>query len=145
MTKTDLYKYGLTDRIARAAAGYEGLRLARVAAQYKDMYRVVAAGADYLQVRMTAGDGPMGTRDYQIVFEAVPLDEGIHDIADATASDHERDQHIRLLQDFIRRQAPLDRLGSHPSFFRASIIMVEPARQAASSSVNGSAIATRPK
>ncbi len=39
-------------------------------------HRVVAAGADYLQVRMTAGDGPMGTRDYQIVFEAVPLDEG---------------------------------------------------------------------
>ncbi len=41
--------------------------------------------------------------------DAVPLDEGIHDIADATASDHERDQHIRLLQGFIRRQAPLDR------------------------------------
>ncbi|QIL21178.1 sigma-70 family RNA polymerase sigma factor [Thermomonas sp. HDW16] len=41
--------------------------------------------------------------------DAVPLDEDIHDVADAAASDHERDQHVRLLQGFIQRQAPLDR------------------------------------
>ena len=41
--------------------------------------------------------------------DAVPLDDALHDIADAGGTDHERDQQIRLLQDFIRRQAPLDR------------------------------------
>lgn len=41
--------------------------------------------------------------------DAVPLDEDLHDIADAGAADHEREQHIRLLQAFIARQAPLDR------------------------------------
>ena len=41
--------------------------------------------------------------------DAVPFDEQLHDIADAGAEDHERGQHIRLLQRFIQRQAPLDR------------------------------------
>ena len=39
----------------------------------------------------------------------VPLDEGLHDLADAGGVDHERDQHIRLLQGFIQRQPPLER------------------------------------
>jgi RNA polymerase sigma-70 factor (ECF subfamily) len=37
----------------------------------------------------------------------VPLDE--HDVADDNATDHEREQHVRLLHQFIRRQQPLDR------------------------------------
>jgi RNA polymerase sigma-70 factor (ECF subfamily) len=41
--------------------------------------------------------------------DAEPLDGDLHDIADAGAADHEHDQHIRLLQAFIERQAPLDR------------------------------------
>ena len=41
--------------------------------------------------------------------DAVPLDDELHDIADAGAADHEREQHIRLLQRFIQRQPPLDR------------------------------------
>lgn len=41
--------------------------------------------------------------------DAVPLDEDIHDLADAGGIDHEREQHVRLLQRFIQRQAPLDR------------------------------------
>jgi len=41
--------------------------------------------------------------------DAVPLDEGMHDLADAGGVDHERDQHIRLLQGFIQRQPPLER------------------------------------
>lgn len=41
--------------------------------------------------------------------DAVPLDEGMHDLADADGVDHERDQHIRLLQGFIERQPPLER------------------------------------
>lgn len=41
--------------------------------------------------------------------DAVPLDESLHDLADGNAVDHEKEQHIRLLQAFIARQAPLDR------------------------------------
>lgn len=41
--------------------------------------------------------------------DAVPLDEDIHDMTDVAGVDHEREQHIRLLQRFIQRQAPLDR------------------------------------
>ena len=39
----------------------------------------------------------------------LPLDEGLHDVADDNAPDHERAQHLRLLQAFIARQPPLDR------------------------------------
>lgn len=42
-------------------------------------------------------------------WRAVPLDETTHDLADTNATDHEAEQHIRLLQQFIARQAPLDR------------------------------------
>lgn len=39
-------------------------------------YRMVveAATPDYLRVSLTAPSGPLGTRDYRIVFEAAPLD-----------------------------------------------------------------------
>jgi hypothetical protein len=37
-------------------------------------YRAPAAGADYLQVQLEAAEGPMGTSDYRIVLEAIPLD-----------------------------------------------------------------------
>jgi hypothetical protein len=36
----------------------------------------LAASADYLETRLSAGQGPFGTRDYRIVVEAVPLDGG---------------------------------------------------------------------
>jgi hypothetical protein len=39
-------------------------------------YKVVAQSDDYLQVRLSAPDGPLGTRDYRIVLEAVPLEAG---------------------------------------------------------------------
>lgn len=41
--------------------------------------------------------------------DAGPLDDALHDTADGDGADHERDQHVRLLQAFIGRQAPLDR------------------------------------
>ena len=41
--------------------------------------------------------------------DAVPLDEDLHDMADTSTSDHESEQQLRLLQDFIARQPPLDR------------------------------------
>ena len=37
-------------------------------------YRVAAATADYLQVQLTAEEGPLSTRNYRIQVEAVPLD-----------------------------------------------------------------------
>lgn len=39
----------------------------------------------------------------------VPLDEEMHELADDDVADHERQQHVRLLHRFIRRQQPLDR------------------------------------
>ena len=41
--------------------------------------------------------------------DAVPLDEDLHDMVDSSATDHESEQQLRLLQDFIARQPPLDR------------------------------------
>jgi hypothetical protein len=39
-------------------------------------YRVIADSAKYLQVRLSAADGPLGTHDYRIVLEAAPADAG---------------------------------------------------------------------
>jgi hypothetical protein len=39
-------------------------------------YRVAARTAEYLQVRLEAGEGPLSTRDYKIVFEAIPAEDG---------------------------------------------------------------------
>lgn len=36
-------------------------------------YAVQASTADYLRVQMAADEGPMGTRNYRLTFEAVPL------------------------------------------------------------------------
>ncbi len=40
------------------------------------VYRVAAETASYLQVRMDADEGPLGTRDYRIVLEAAPVQGG---------------------------------------------------------------------
>jgi hypothetical protein len=37
-------------------------------------YKIAAQSADYLQVQLSADAGPLGTRNYRIAFEAVPLD-----------------------------------------------------------------------
>jgi len=39
-------------------------------------YRVTATAPDYLQVRLNADEGPLGTRDYRIVLAAIPLGNG---------------------------------------------------------------------
>jgi hypothetical protein len=39
-------------------------------------YRVAAQAPNYLQIRLDAGEGPLSTRDYRIVLEAVPLENG---------------------------------------------------------------------
>ena len=47
--------------------------------------------------------------DSQRQHRDVPLDEELHEMADASAADHEDDERLRLLQAFIARQSPLDR------------------------------------
>ena len=37
-------------------------------------YKLDAAGPDYLKAGLTSGEGPLGTRDYKIAVEAMPLD-----------------------------------------------------------------------
>lgn len=39
-------------------------------------YRLLAASPDDLRVQLTAAEGPVGTRDYDMVLEAAPLDDG---------------------------------------------------------------------
>ena len=39
-------------------------------------YRIVTARPDYLQIVLTAEEGPLGTSDYHVMLEAVPLDRG---------------------------------------------------------------------
>ncbi len=39
-------------------------------------YRVAAANPDYLKVTLTADEGPLSTRDYRVILEAIPLDDG---------------------------------------------------------------------
>jgi len=39
-------------------------------------FAVVASTPDYMHVTLNANDGPMGTRDYRILLEAVPLADG---------------------------------------------------------------------
>ena len=39
-------------------------------------YRVIAQTPSYLRVELNADQGPLSTRDYRIVLEAVPLDSG---------------------------------------------------------------------
>lgn len=38
-------------------------------------HRITAVGVDYLQVRMEAQAGPLGTRDYRLLLEATPVGE----------------------------------------------------------------------
>jgi len=37
-------------------------------------YHLITTSADYLQVKLDADEGPLGTSDYRIVLEAIPLD-----------------------------------------------------------------------
>jgi len=39
-------------------------------------FRVLADSAQYLQIELRAGAGPLGTRNYRVMLEAIPLDSG---------------------------------------------------------------------
>lgn len=83
----------IATQLWRAWPGYDPARSATTW-----MYRIALNVA----ISHARGDGRRRWR-------AVPLDEAAHDLADTNATDHETEQHIRLLQQFIARQAPLDR------------------------------------
>lgn len=42
--------------------------------RFEFIYRAVAAQADYFNAGLNAAKGPLGTRNYAVVFEAIPLD-----------------------------------------------------------------------
>ncbi|XQA67878.1 RNA polymerase sigma factor [Xanthomonas sacchari] len=48
-------------------------------------------------------------RELRQRHDAMPLDEALHDVADGNVADPENEQRLRLLQDVIARQPPLDR------------------------------------
>ena len=61
------------------------------------------------RVALNVAISHLRNQDLRRRHAAISLDESLHDIADARATDHEREQHIRLLHAFIARQPPLDR------------------------------------
>ncbi len=48
----------------------------RLAYRVEFTHRVAARTSNYLQVRLNADQGPLSTRNYRIVLEAVPVDDG---------------------------------------------------------------------
>jgi hypothetical protein len=83
----DILMLHINTKGCRAAAGTRGLALSvwigikhsqpiAQASRVEFAFGVPARSASYLRVGLDAGDGPMGTRDYRIVLEAIPLDGG---------------------------------------------------------------------
>lgn len=63
-----------SDDTLRVAAGRKADQPVEQAYQLDFRYAVRAMQADYLSVHMEAEAGPLGTRDYRLALEAVPLD-----------------------------------------------------------------------
>ena len=61
------------------------------------------------RIALNVGISHVRSKSLRQRHDAVPLDDDLHDMADANAVDHDVEQHLRLLQRFIARQAPLDR------------------------------------
>ncbi len=75
MSKYSLIDIGLTDRIAREADSYQNLYLARVSAQYKDIYKIITANGE-IKARIS---GKMGfltstVADLPVVGDWVMID-----------------------------------------------------------------------
>lgn len=61
------------------------------------------------RIALNVAIGQLRQHDLRRRHDAVPLDDALHDVADANAVDPEHAQRLRLLQGFIARQPPLDR------------------------------------
>jgi len=60
--------------VITAAIGRKSAATANGAHRVAFRYRTAAQAADYLRVELNADSGPMGTSDYRIVLQAVPVD-----------------------------------------------------------------------
>lgn len=75
MTKVNLYKVGLTERLEQEAAMHEGLYLARVSVQHKDIYKVVTENGEMqAEVSGKMGYRARNTSDYPVVGDWVMVD-----------------------------------------------------------------------
>lgn len=79
----DIMLLPFNTKACEASGNRLAVRIARKPTQPVDQaYRIdfsfqnVAAGADYLESRLNAAQGPVGTRDYRIAAQAVPLGKG---------------------------------------------------------------------
>lgn len=61
------------------------------------------------RIALNVGISYVRSNSVRLRHDAVPLDEQLHDIADANAANPEAEQQLRLLQLFIAQQPPLDR------------------------------------
>ena len=61
------------------------------------------------RIALNVGISHLRAQDLRRRHGAVPLDDGLHDLADGNAANPEREQQLRLLQGFIARQSALDR------------------------------------
>lgn len=61
------------------------------------------------RIALNVGISYVRSNSVRLRHDAVPLDEQLHDIADANAANPETEQQLRLLQLFIAQQPPLDR------------------------------------
>ena len=84
----------IATQLWRAWPGYDPQRPAAIW-----MYRIA----------LNVAIGQLRQHDLRRRHDAVPLDDALHDVADANAVDPEHAQRLRLLQGFIARQPPLDR------------------------------------
>lgn len=79
----DIMLLPFNTKACEASGNRLAVRIARKPTQPVDQaYRIdfnfqnVAAGGDYLESRLNAAQGPVGTRDYRIAARAVPLENG---------------------------------------------------------------------
>ncbi|GAB3663356.1 hypothetical protein [Ramlibacter alkalitolerans] len=79
----DIMLLPFNTKACQAGGGRLAVRIGRKYNQpVEEAYRLdlgfqrAAAGPDFLETRLGAGQGPFGTRDYRIVAEAIPLDGG---------------------------------------------------------------------
>jgi hypothetical protein len=63
------------ERVLAVYLGAKRAQSAEGATRVEFAYRVAVANAEFLQVVLEADKGPMGTRDYRIVFSAIPLQD----------------------------------------------------------------------
>jgi hypothetical protein len=79
----DIMLLPFNTKACQASGGRVALRIGRKATQPAEEaypldlgFQRAAGGSDYLETRLSAAQGPFGTRDYRIVAEAIPLDSG---------------------------------------------------------------------